>query len=109
MLETAQNPNEEPHPAYPSDKSWNEASAIYMTQGTLPELTVQQIISCNKTDGGCQGGDLPTAFDSVRNTAGGIDSDSDFPQTIVTSWDTQYGLALVVPATIKTKEPSQQL
>jgi len=56
-------------------------SAIYMAQGTLPELAVQQIISCDKTDGGCQGGDLPTAFDYVQNTAGGIDSDSDYPQT----------------------------
>ena len=56
-------------------------SAIYMAEGSLAELAVQQIISCDKTDGGCQGGDLPTAFDYVQNTAGGIDSDSDYPQT----------------------------
>ena len=67
-------------PRIRANKSWNEASAIYMAQGTLPELTVQLIISCDKTDGGCQGGDLPTAFDYVRNTAGGIDSDSHGPQ-----------------------------
>ena len=69
-------------PVYPSDKSWNEALAIYMAQGTLPELMVQQIISCDKSDEGCQGRDLPTTFDYVWNTAGGIDSDSDYPQMI---------------------------
>ena len=51
----AQNSNGEPYPAYPSDKSWNEASAVYMAQGTLLELTVQHIISCDKSDEGCQG------------------------------------------------------
>ena len=55
FLEMAQNPNGGPYPAYPSDKSWNGALAFYMAQGTLPELTVQQIISCDKFDEGCQG------------------------------------------------------
>ena len=55
FLEMAQNPNGGPYPAYPSDKSWNGALAIYMAQGTLPELTVRQTISCDKFDEGCQG------------------------------------------------------
>ena len=38
-------------------------STIYMAEGTLPEFAVQQIISCDKTLGECQGEDLPTAFD----------------------------------------------
>ena len=41
------------------------------------ELAVQQIISYDKTDGGCNGGDLSTALDYVQNTA----SDSDYPET----------------------------
>ena len=40
-----------------------------MAEGTLPELAVQQIISCDQTFGECQGEDLPTAFDYVQNTA----------------------------------------
>ena len=51
-----------------------------MSEGTLPEFAVQQIISGDKTLGECQGEDLPTAFDYVQNTADGVDSDSDYPQ-----------------------------
>ena len=40
-------------------------SAMYTAQGTLPELAVQQIISCDKSDGGCQGEDLPTLFPQI--------------------------------------------
>ena len=79
FLEMAQNPNGEPYPAYPSDKSWNEALAIYMAQGILPELTVQQIISCDKFDEGCQGETCQQPL-MMWNTAGGIDSDSDYPK-----------------------------
>ena len=55
-------------------------STIYMAEGALPELAVQQITSCDKTLGECQGEDLPTAFDHVQNTDDGIDRDSDYPQ-----------------------------
>ena len=34
----------------------------------VEELAVQQIISYDKTDGGCNGGDLPTVLDYVQNT-----------------------------------------
>ena len=59
------------------------ASSLPFTwlKGTLPELAVQQIISCDKTFGECQGEDLPTVSDYVQNTSDGIDSDSDYPQT----------------------------
>ena len=56
-------------------------SAVYMAQGVLEELAVQQIILCDKTDGGCNGGDLHTAFDYVQNTTGGVGSHSDYPET----------------------------
>ena len=56
-------------------------SAVYMAQGVLEEQAMQQIILCDKTDGGWNGGDLHTAFDYVQNTTGGICSDSDNPET----------------------------
>jgi len=55
-------------------------SAVYRATGTMPILSTQQIISCDKTDGGCQGGDLPTAFDYVE-ADGGIEADSNYPDT----------------------------
>jgi C1A family cysteine protease len=55
-------------------------SAVFMATGQMPDLSTQQIISCDKTDGGCNGGDLPTAFDYVKS-AGGIDTASDYPDT----------------------------
>ena len=120
----AQNPNGEPYPAYPSDKSWNEALAIYMAQGTLPELTVQQIISCDKFDEGCQEETCQQPSVMMWNTAGGIDNDSDYPQmfnvrdrTGYCKWDGNQVASVsswkyAVPpytATINTKQPSQQL
>jgi C1A family cysteine protease len=59
-------------------------SGLFMATGTLEDLSEQQIISCDKTDGGCNGGDLPTAFDYVMQ-AGGIDTMSDYPDTSSTS------------------------
>ena len=63
-------------------------SAVYMAQGVLEELAVQQIILCDNTDGGCNGGELHTVFDYVQNTIGCICSDSDDPETS----NTQGGL-----------------
>lgn len=53
-------------------------SAVFRATGTMQVLSTQQIISCDKVDGGCNGGDLPTAFDYVESD-GGIDSNSDYP------------------------------
>jgi len=53
-------------------------SGLFMASGTLEQLSEQQIISCDKSDSGCNGGDLPTAFDYVSK-AGGIDTQSDYP------------------------------
>jgi len=56
-------------------------SGVFMTTGTLPPaLSTQQIISCDKTDLGCNGGDLPSAFDYVQS-AGGLDTESNYPDT----------------------------
>jgi len=43
-------------------------------------LSEQQVVSCDKTDGGCDGGDLPSAFDYIMS-ANGITSESAYPYT----------------------------
>merc|ERR1711953_11500 len=53
-------------------------SQIFMTTGKLPQLSTQQIISCDKTDGGCDGGNTETAYAYVEK-AGGIDTAADYP------------------------------
>jgi C1A family cysteine protease len=59
-------------------------SGLFMTTGTLEELSEQQVISCDKDDLGCSGGDLPTAFDYVKS-AGGIDTEKDYPDSSASS------------------------
>jgi C1A family cysteine protease len=59
-------------------------SGVFMTDGKAPPaLSPQQITSCDTVDGGCNGGDLPSAWDYVE-TAGGLDTNSDYPYTSAT-------------------------
>jgi hypothetical protein len=46
----------------------------------LKVLSAQQINSCDKRDGGCNGGNTETAYQYVKG-AGGIELDSDYPYT----------------------------
>lgn len=46
----------------------------------LQKLSPQQINSCDKTDGGCNGGDTPTAYEYVIG-AGGMESNEAYPYT----------------------------
>jgi len=62
-------------------------SGLYMTTGEIMDLSEQQVTACDKVDGGCQGGDLPTAFDYVK-TNGGIDTMKDYPDTSPSSGHT---------------------
>ena len=59
-------------------------SGFFMATGTLTQLSEQQIIPCDKTDLGCNGGDLPTAFQYIE-TSGGIEAQSLYPDTSSTS------------------------
>jgi len=47
---------------------------------TLTELSVQQIVDCDTSDDGCNGGDTPTAYEYVIR-AGGLDTKADYPYT----------------------------
>jgi len=54
-------------------------SAYFLAKGQLYVLSPQQIVSCDTSDGGCNGGDLPTAFQYVQQA--GIETDSAYPYT----------------------------
>jgi len=43
-------------------------------------LSEQEVVSCDSSDGGCYGGDLPSAFDYIQS-AGGLATESDYPYT----------------------------
>merc|ERR1711937_991412 len=47
---------------------------------SLQVLSAQQINSCDKRDGGCNGGNTETAYEYVRG-AGGLETESDYPYT----------------------------
>jgi len=46
----------------------------------LISLAPQQIVDCDKTDDGCNGGDTPTAYQYVIQ-AGGLETESNYPYT----------------------------
>jgi C1A family cysteine protease len=62
-------------------------SMWFLSNGTLPVLSPQQVTSCDKTDGGCNGGDTPTAYQYVKSS-GGLESNKDYPYTSGTSGQT---------------------
>jgi len=55
-------------------------SAWFLAGNKLTALSPQQIVSCDTTDSGCDGGDLPTAYAYVKQ-AGGLESDAVYPYT----------------------------
>jgi C1A family cysteine protease len=54
-------------------------SAYYLAYKKLYKLSPQQIVSCDTVDGGCNGGDLPTAFAYVKSK--GLELDETYPYT----------------------------
>jgi len=51
-----------------------------LTNTTLPPLAPQQIVDCDTSDAGCDGGNPPTAYDYIIS-AGGLDGEKDYPYT----------------------------
>merc|ERR1719408_577029 len=55
-------------------------SSVFMATGKLETLSTQQIISCDRVDDGCNGGNTETAYKYIQK-AGGLDTASDSPDT----------------------------
>jgi cathepsin F len=55
-------------------------SMNFLAGNPLVSLSMQQIVDCDKEDGGCNGGNPPTAYDYVIK-AGGLESYADYPYT----------------------------
>ena len=53
-------------------------SAYAMQGGDLTELSIAQLVQCDKEDGGCNGGDTVSAYDYVQK-AGGLSTESGYP------------------------------
>ncbi len=54
--------------------------AYYLKYGTLLSFSEQQLVSCDNTDSGCNGGWMDTAFDWVKSN-GGITTEDAYPYT----------------------------
>jgi cathepsin F len=59
-------------------------TAHFMAGKGLPVLSPQQLVDCDTVDSGCNGGDLPTAFQYIMK-AGGLESNASYPYTSGTS------------------------
>jgi C1A family cysteine protease len=53
-----------------------------LTNHTMAPLAPQQIVDCDHVDGGCNGGDTPTAYKYVIN-AGGLETEKEYPYRAV--------------------------
>jgi len=58
----------------------NIESMWYLAGNTLTSLSMQQVVDCDTSDDGCNGGDPPTAYQYVIS-AGGLDTYSSYPYT----------------------------
>jgi C1A family cysteine protease len=55
-------------------------TATFIAGKALPILSPQEIVDCDKTDGGCNGGDTPTAYEFIIKE-GGLESEASYPYT----------------------------
>jgi len=74
-------------------------SAVFMSTGRLPpKLSVQQLVSCDRNNGGCEGGDIPGAVEYL--TKNGMAIDDEYPDTSSRSGRTgkckEYTLQVIV-------------
>jgi len=63
-------------------------SSVFLATATTPQplqqapdLSVQQLVSCDKQDYGCDGGNPVTAYGYLTKTVWGLDSELDYPYT----------------------------
>jgi len=49
-----------------------------LTNSTMTPLAPQQVVDCDKSDYGCDGGNPPTAYDYIKE-AGGLEGEKDYP------------------------------
>jgi len=54
-------------------------SGWFISGHKIPTLAPQQVVDCDTTDQGCNGGDLPTAFAYIQGA--GMEPESDYPYT----------------------------
>jgi len=54
--------------------------SMWAMNHSLVELAPQQLVSCDKSDSGCDGGDPPTAYDYIVKV-GGLEKETDYPYT----------------------------
>lgn len=59
--------------------------ALHSETNTLVELSVQQVVSCDKENKGCGGGMYTTAWDDYIKSAGGLNTASEYPYDNKTS------------------------
>jgi len=55
-------------------------SAWFIANHTLESFSAQQVVSCDKTDYGCDGGYVTTAYEYIKR-AGGLELTSSYPYT----------------------------
>jgi len=55
-------------------------SQWFLSKGSLPLLSAQQLVDCDTVDAGCDGGDTPSAYDYIKK-AGGLEKQSDYAYT----------------------------
>jgi len=56
-------------------------SAYALKTGKLVEFSEQELVSCDDTDYGCQGGLMDSAFDWIERSSSGLCSEEDYPYT----------------------------
>jgi len=59
-------------------------SGLFMATGKIVELSPQQLISCDREDSGCDGGDVDSGTEWI-DQVGGLDTEKDYPDTSVDS------------------------
>jgi C1A family cysteine protease len=57
----------------------NIESMAFLSSGSLRQLSMQELVSCDTEDYGCGGGNPPNAYDWIINDAGGMESYADYP------------------------------